>query len=151
VIVTKRSTMLVLSMAIVLIVGISSRIFYTGFPIIDKYLGDALYAVLFYLILSLFWGKGTPLKKASLICGVMFAIEIFQLTLIPLKFRTSPNMILKAISIFLGTQFGWLDIVAYIVGILGIYLFDRFYIHQYLSVPQSSRLSSQRKRDVYST
>ena len=138
---TRRNKILMLSIVIVLIVGISSSVFHTGFPIFDEYLGDALYAVLFYLLLSLIWEKGTPLAKASLIVVLMIAIETFQLTLIPLRFRLSTNIFLKVISIVLGTRFAWLDIVSYIVGILGIYLFDRFYINKYVSVLQSSRLS----------
>jgi hypothetical protein len=138
---TRRHKILILSIVIVLIVGISSRVFHTGFPIFDEYLGDALYAVLFYLLLSLIWEKGIPLAKASLIVVLMIAIETFQLTLIPLRFRLSTNIFLKVISIVLGTRFAWLDIVSYIVGILGIYLFDRFYINKYVSVLQSSRLS----------
>lgn len=125
---TQRHKTLALYIIIVFIAGISSRVLHTGFLLVDKYLGDALYAVLFYLLLSFCWKKGTPLIKALLICGLMAAIETFQLTLIPLKLRFSPNVFLKAVSIVLGTTFAWMDMVFYIVGILGIYVLDRFYI-----------------------
>ncbi len=110
--------------------GIISRVFHTGFLVFDKYLGDVLYAVLFYLLLSLLWQRGTPVVKALLTCGSMIAIETFQLTGIPLKFRLSQNVFLKGVSIVLGTSFAWLDIVAYVAGIMGVYILDLCYISQ---------------------
>ncbi len=129
-IITKRSIILLTSMTIVFAAGIISRVFHTGFPVFDKYLGDALYAVLFYLLLSLFWKQGTPFVKTLLSCGAMIVIETFQLTGIPLKLSLSQNVFPKVVSIVLGTTFGWLDIVAYFAGILGVFLLDQFYISQ---------------------
>jgi hypothetical protein len=104
--------------------GVASRVFHTGFQLFDAYLGDALYAVLFYLLLSLFWDKGVPLAKASSIMVLMILIESFQLTLIPLNFRLSSNIFLRLLSIVLGTKFAWLDLVSYAVGILAIFLLE---------------------------
>lgn len=42
-----------LSIIMTIIIGISSRVFETGNPVFDKYLGDALYAILIYLLLEL--------------------------------------------------------------------------------------------------
>jgi hypothetical protein len=44
---------------------------------------------------------------------------VFQLTLIPRRFSQSNSFFLRFASILLGTQFAWLDIVAYLVGIAG--------------------------------
>jgi hypothetical protein len=46
-------------------------------------------------------------------------VEVFQLTLIPRRFSQSNSFFLRFASILLGTQFAWLDIVAYLVGIAG--------------------------------
>ncbi len=122
-----RNIVLILSVIFVVMLGIGSRMFYSGFVLFDKYLGDALYAILFYLILSLIWKNGTPAVKAVLITFAVIGIEVFQLTHIPLRLRASPNLLLKAISIILGTSFAWLDIAAYLVGIGVVYVIDRFY------------------------
>ena len=111
-----------------ILTGILSRIFHSGILVFDKYLGDSLYAVMFYLLLSIVWVRGNPLPKAFVTGGLMMAIELFQLTLIPLHFRLSDSSILKFVSIVLGTEFGWFDIIAYLSGILVIYIFDRFYL-----------------------
>src|SRR5688572_30627041 len=112
-------------LVLVIIVGIGSRLFHTGFFIFDKYLGDALYAVMVYLLVTILWGEGNPPKKAILTVAFMSMIEAFQLTLIPLQFRSSEHTILKVISILLGTTFSWLDLLAYLIGILGIYIVDQ--------------------------
>ena len=129
---THREIVLTGSIVTTLLIGIGSRIVHTGFPVWDKYLGDALYAVLLYLLLSLFWGQGRPLKKAAICSILMLLIETFQLSHIPLQFWYSANPGLRALSVVLGTHFSWLDIVAYFVGILGIYLVDCIYSTQHV-------------------
>lgn len=111
---------------IVITVGILSRTIHTGWLIFDKYLGDALYAILAYILLSLVWPAGRPSRKAWLTVFLMVAIETFQLTHIPLNFRLSDNLILNLISILLGTKFAWLDLFAYGVGIGAVYGLDHF-------------------------
>jgi hypothetical protein len=111
---------------VVVLVGGASRLYQTGSILLDKYLGDGLYAVLFYLLLSLFWERGSPTQKAGVTSIAMVAIETFQLTGFPLQLRLSGNFILKAISIILGTSFSWLDLVAYAVGIAGIWAVERY-------------------------
>jgi hypothetical protein len=126
-----------LALFLTILIGILSRVFHTGFLVFDKYLGDSLYAVMFYLLLSIVWDRGKPSRKAFITTVLMMAIELFQLTLIPLHFRSSDSSVLKAVSIVLGTKFGWFDIVAYLAGILIVYIFDRFYL---------CRISSKIKR-----
>jgi hypothetical protein len=115
---TTQTKHLIRCVILVVLTGIASRVFHTGFSLLDKYLGDALYAILFYLLLSLLWKKGTPFAKASLTMLAMLAIESFQLTHIPLSFHLSSNIFLQLLAIILGTTFSWLDILAYLVGIL---------------------------------
>ena len=120
----KRTRILFFVIFAVVLTGSASRLFPIGVLLWDKYLGDALYAVLFYLLLSLVWKSGTPLSKAGISILFMLAVETFQLTHIPLRLSASPNLVLKGLSIVLGTTFAWWDIVAYMVGIVGIYLVD---------------------------
>lgn len=121
-----RSALLLTCLVLVIIIGIGSRIFRTGFSLLDKYFGDALYAAMFYLILSLLWRGGNRLYKGFTIMAFMAAIESFQLTQIPMQLSRSSNIVLRIIAISLGTEFGWLDILSYLLGITGIILIDQF-------------------------
>jgi hypothetical protein len=119
----RRITYLI-CLIIVISIGIGSRILHTGFIFLDKYLGDALYAVMFYLILSLIGPGRKPLYKACLSMLFVTVIEVFQLTRIPLHLSESVNIVLRITAILLGTKFSWLDLVAYLTGILIIFVLD---------------------------
>jgi hypothetical protein len=115
----------IVTLAVVSIIGIASRVFYIGSPLWDKYVGDVVYAVFFYLVLGIVWDGMSPGKKAILTLVFVLVVEVFQLTLIPLQFSLSDNFLLQFASILLGTQFAWWDILAYSVGIVGVYFADR--------------------------
>lgn len=117
-----------LCLVVVSATGIASRVFHTGHLLLDKYLGDALYAVVFYLLLGAVWPRATPGAKAIFTLLFVLAVELFQLTLIPLQFSLSDSFSLRLLSILLGTQFAWLDIVAYLAGIAGVFLADELYL-----------------------
>ncbi len=106
--------------------GIASRMIRVGNPIWDKYAGDALYAMLAYLVLSIFWRSGTPVFKAMVTMVIMLLIESFQLTGIPLELRWGSNTVLRAVTILLGTEFRWFDVVAYFVGIASVATIDSY-------------------------
>src|SRR6266540_3876564 len=76
----------------IIAVGILSRVVHTGLAVLDKYLGDALYAAMVYGILRLFSGAG-----ASAVCAmvVMTAIELFQLTMIPAHMLASEHLMTR--------------------------------------------------------
>ncbi len=112
------------SIVIVIGLGVASRIWPLGWLWYDKYLGDALYAVLFYLILCLIWPYGKPWQKGIVSVLGMLLIETFQLTGIPRQMRYSGVIALRLISIILGIGFSWLDIFAYLIGILLIVVLD---------------------------
>ena len=122
--ISPRQIVVFLLIAGVIIIGILPRVFQTGSVLLDKYLGDALYAILFYLLVGLAWPKGNPLQKMILTVLGMLIIESFQLTGLPLQWRLSSNRLLNFISIVLGTGFSWLDIVAYLAGIVIIWRVD---------------------------
>jgi hypothetical protein len=127
---SKRCIAGILCLAVVSAIGIASRAFYTGSILIDKYLGDVVYAVVFYLFLGIVWDRGGARSKALLTLLFVLAVELFQLTLIPLRFSQSDCFFLRFASILLGTQFAWWDIVAYLVGIAGVYLFDEYWLRR---------------------
>lgn len=97
-----------------------------GHPLIDKYAGDALYAVLLYLVIRTLWPAYTTLPRCALAAVLgMICIESFQLTGIPLAMRQSVSSLLKLISIALGTKFSWLDLLAYALGLTAVVMVDR--------------------------
>lgn len=131
---------------LVIAVGVASRLWPIGWRLFDKYLGDALYAALVYLLLSLIWPRGTTIAKVWLTVAVMLLIEAFQLTGLPLQWRLSGNPLLHIVSIVLGTSFSWLDIAAYLVGILTVWALD-----VYLSTPWEVSAMSDEHLFVYGT
>lgn len=132
-----KSVYLLIGLVIVVVSGIGSRVFHTGFSWFDKYLGDALYAVMFYLMLGLLWLGGRALYKACTVMVFMAVIETFQLTQIPLQLSQSTNMVLRIMAVLLGTEFSWIDMLAYILGITAIFLIDQFVLGKVLSAAKN--------------
>jgi Na+-driven multidrug efflux pump len=63
--------------------GILSRLGRTGFVLVDKYLGDALYAAMVYAMLRWRWGRWGSLGRSEAAVGAslaMIAVECLQLT-----------------------------------------------------------------------
>ena len=105
----------------IIALGILSRIVHTGLLLLDKYLGDALYAAMVYGILRLF---SRPAPSAVCAMLVMTAIELFQLTLIPARMLGSEHWVTRICARLMGVEFSFLDLLAYGVGIGCIYLVD---------------------------
>ena len=103
--------------------GILSRVIHTGFVVFDKYLGDALYAAMVYVILRLLW-RATAVAVAVTTLIVMTVIELFQLTMVPAHMLASEHLIVRISAMLIGTEFSFLDLFAYGVGIACIYLVD---------------------------
>ena len=101
--------------------GILSRTVHTGLVILDKYLGDALYAAMVYVILRLLWRTAAVALPAM---AVMTAIELFQLTMIPARLLASEYLLVRIGARLMGTDFSFRDLLAYAVGIACIYLLD---------------------------
>ncbi|MCX6590298.1 MAG: DUF2809 domain-containing protein [Acidobacteria bacterium] len=112
----------VICVAGIIAAGIFSRLVHTGWVILDKYLGDALYAAMVYGILRL---KLRPTTSAPVAALAMAAIELFQLTGIPARLFASESLVVRLIARLMGTEFSVLDLAAYAVGIAGIHLVDR--------------------------
>ena len=89
--------------------------------VLDKYLGDALYAAMVYAILRLIlWGSVVAVPAML----IMIGIELFQLTMIPAHMLASEHMIVRICARLIGSEFSFLDLIAYGTGIVCIYLAD---------------------------
>ncbi|MFC7402864.1 DUF2809 domain-containing protein [Citricoccus sp. GCM10030269] len=74
--------------------------------------GDALYAVLIYLLVSLAIPRRSPMLVAGIAVVICALVELFQLSGLPLQWaETWPP-----IRLVLGTTFGWSDLLAYVLG-----------------------------------
>jgi hypothetical protein len=111
----------VVGLIAIIAVGILSRTVHTGLVLVDKYLGDALYAAMVYAVLRLLW-KTAALAVPAM--AIMTAIELFQLTMIPARMLASEHWIVRICARLMGTEFSFLDLLAYGVGIGCIYLLD---------------------------
>jgi hypothetical protein len=106
---------------VIIAAGILSRTLHSGFVLIDKYLGDALYAAMVCVLLRL---TGRIQRVALWAAVIMIALESFQLTGIPAALYGSNHLPLRLAARLLGTHFHWLDLVAYAAGILPFAIFD---------------------------
>ena len=113
--VSRRRAALLIVASIAL--GLFSRKTPIGFSLWDKSLGDALYAVMLYGIVSFVRPTARATTRGIVAFAICFAIELFQLTGIP---KTLPRLLRIAI----GDTFGWHDVVCYAVGALVITLID---------------------------
>lgn len=105
--------------------GLISRFLRTGFVLWDKYLGDALYAAMVYVLIRLVLPKARAWQVAMLSMAIMTGLELFQLTMIPAQMLASPSLPVRMAARLLGTEFSVLDLLAYALGIGAILLVDR--------------------------
>ena len=114
----------ILAALLVIAAGVLSRLRRTGIALLDKYAGDALYAVLLYLLLRAAWPRWRAQHTALISLILMAGIETFQLTGIPAAMARSGKLLLKIAAIVLGTGFSWRDMLAYAVGIGAVWLLE---------------------------
>ena len=107
----------------IITIGILSRVVHTGLVVFDKYLGDALYAAMIYAILRLLW-RAAAVAVAVSTMVLMTLVELFQLTMIPAHMLANQHLIVRICARLMGTEFSFLDLLAYGVGIGCIYLAD---------------------------
>ena len=119
----RRRIVFALLAVAVLALGILSRSIPSTSLLFSKYLGDALYAVIFYVVLGAVFPKHPVIWRATCTTVFVIAVECFQLTGVPLQLRQG-NPVSKLVSIVLGTKFSWYDMLAYFVGILCVAIFD---------------------------
>jgi Protein of unknown function (DUF2809) len=114
----------VLCLVGIITLGILSRVVHTGLVVVDKYLGDTLYAAMVYTILRLCWRAAAPARLAASAMAVMTVIELFQLTMIPAHLLANEHVMVRICARLMGTEFSFLDLLTYAVGIACIYLAD---------------------------
>jgi len=109
-------------LAAIVAVGLASRLVHTGWIVFDKYLGDALYAAMVYVLAGMVVaGRRTALGWAA---GIMLGLELFQWTGLPAALYANGNRVERAAARLLGTQFGFGDLAAYAVGLITVHLFE---------------------------
>jgi hypothetical protein len=118
----------IVALAFIIGAGVASRVVHTGWIVVDKYLGDSLYAAMVYALVSIVWRTG-PLRKAALAMLIMTALELFQLTMIPAHLLASGNLANRLVARLLGTEFSLRDLLAYAVGISSTAMLDRNPLH----------------------
>jgi len=74
-----------------------------------------------YAILRLFWRTAALAIPAM---AIMTVIELFQLTMIPARMLASQHLLVRICARLMGTEFSFLDLLAYGAGIGLIYLAD---------------------------
>ncbi|WP_104162322.1 DUF2809 domain-containing protein [Cryobacterium sp. N22] len=82
--------------------------------IVSDFVGDALYAVLVYLVVSIVLVRLPGRQVAVLAILLCVAVEVFQLTGVPSSLAEH----FAPVRYLLGTTFNALDLVAYAVGVL---------------------------------
>jgi hypothetical protein len=120
----KSRTSWIFWLAGIIAVGILSRVVHTGLPVFDKYLGDALYAAMVYTILRLFWRAEARARLAVSAMAILTVIELFQLTMIPAHLLANEHVMVRICARLMGTEFSFLDLLTYAVGITFIFLAD---------------------------
>jgi hypothetical protein len=109
-------------LAAIVIAGLLSRIAHSGFRILDKYLGDALYAAMVYCLLRL---TGRIARVAVWSAVAMLAVELFQLTGVATQMLGSEYLVVRVCARLMGTEFSVYDLAAYAVGIVCTAAVDR--------------------------
>lgn len=83
--------------------------------------GDALYAILIYLIVVFLMPRARPTAVAVAAGSLCVAIELFQLTGLPVAWAAA----FPPIALVLGTGFDARDIVVYLVAVAGVAFIDK--------------------------
>ncbi len=99
-------------LALTIALGATSRRFPVGLLVWDKSLGDALYTVMVYFAVAFSWPALRPSRVALAALAISIAIELFQLTGVPLRLPA-------LLQVALGTAFAWHDVACYAVGAVG--------------------------------
>ena len=95
--------------------GLASRRFTWLFPAeLGKYPGDALWALMVFMAMAVVWPRASTARLAVAALALSFAVEFSQLYQAPwidaVRSTTLGHLAL-------GSGFGWVDLVAYAVGV----------------------------------
>ncbi len=110
---------LLLALVLTVALGLLSRLRPIGWPPYDHSLGDALYAIVVYLVLALLRPRLSPSRLAPIALALCLAVEAFQATGVPARYGH-----LLLVRWLIGTTFSWHDVVCYVVGVAVVALLD---------------------------
>lgn len=115
----RRRTFHFVALPIVIVLGLASRRWPIGVSWYDDALGDALYAVMVYLVLAIVFPGRRALHLAIAAGAICLGIELFKLTGFPHAWRR------HAVSrLIFGTSFAVHNLARYALGIACIALLD---------------------------
>ena len=110
---------LLLAMAIIVVLGLASRLYPVGWFLWDRVLGEVLYAVAAYLAWAMLLLRKPPLFVAVLAFASCLAVEVFKLTGIPAE-----NQRIFLVRWFLGMIFSVVNLGYYFIGVVLIAFAD---------------------------
>jgi hypothetical protein len=114
----KKRWIILLALAGVVIAGLLSR----RAPGLPLWVGDALWALMIYLLVRLVFMKAMPLKVAAISLATCFIVEFSQLYQAPwinqIRATTLGHLVL-------GQGFLWSDLAAYTLGVITGFLLDK--------------------------
>lgn len=113
-----RRRRLVLAAALVIVVGLVTHFLGRG-PVADA-AGDALYAVMIYLVVAAAFPRARLLIVGLTAAGICIGIELFQLTGLPGEWAET----FWPVRLVLGVGFDVRDLIAYVVGVCAAMLGD---------------------------
>lgn len=119
-----------------LIFGIEVLIaFYVTDNFVRPYLGDVLVVILIYCFLKSFL-KLPVLVAALLVLAFSFAIDYLQFLHIVEKLGLEKSKMARTV---IGTSFGWIDLLAYIVGIAIVLIVEKYWLKKEIKTAANSR------------
>ena len=108
----RRRSWLLVAGALTIAVGLAAHLLGSG-PLADL-AGDALYAVLVYLVMAFVFPRASMLRVGLSALGICVLIELFQLTGLPAELAAA----FWPVRLVLGAGFDALDLVAYAAGVV---------------------------------
>ncbi len=109
---------------IIIVVGLISRVVEFNSIILDKYLGDLLYAVMFFYIFKLLLSIST-LYLALLTFILMMIFELIQLTGVTVFLREQEFIGFKLLAFLIGSEFSFVDILVYALGLVVVICIEK--------------------------
>jgi hypothetical protein len=116
----KRSTYIIVTIVVLVMEILIER--FLNDPFIRPYLGDALVVVLIYaFVMSISWVKPVTAMIVTLLFS--YLVEFSQYLRLIEHLNLENNTFFKAV---LGTSFSWIDMLMYTLGILAVYLWEKW-------------------------
>jgi hypothetical protein len=127
----QRRIVYIIVIVITIATGLFVRLKQQWFPdIVNLYLGDILYAFMMFYIVSFVAKKYLITKRAIIalsVCLVIEVLQLYQAEWINAIRQTLPGKLI------LGSGFLWTDLLAYTIGVLAAYVFEKFMLSKHNS------------------